>query len=499
MSAARLFAAALATDGITVTGKVVRRQGAGRRAGAGAGRVRAGRRPGRARPHRQRQHRRRGARPDGRASRPGGRRRSRTPASRCSTASTSSASRPRARTSRVAAASARGNEISARALAGLLVLAASPQHPELRPLLTGLPVAGASGTLADRFGTDRERSGLGVVRAKTGTLTGASSLSGTVVDADGRQLGFVLLADRVSLDRLRADGARRRRRPRSPAAAAADAARDVGGAGRTVECMRAEETGERVDGDPGRAPIDDVVDWGLAARTAAIVGGPGPRLERADAEVIVADLRAAARAAAPHVAGITRLHAPVGSDEGVLVVDRGGWAAVNARGFRGLLEPVVAEAARRRGEQAARVRHRRREQDHRRRGRRAARLPLLPGARPVRRLLPGRRGCCSSRRTWSASSASSTSTPPTSGSGCACTRRPTGCSSARSPGSPRTCWSGSARSWRPAARARAGGRADGVGAARPARAACAGRARACRCSTPCRRRRSARRSPRSPR
>ncbi|HYJ74249.1 MAG TPA: D-alanyl-D-alanine carboxypeptidase/D-alanyl-D-alanine-endopeptidase, partial [Kineosporiaceae bacterium] len=81
-----------------------------------------------------------------------------------------------------------GNEVSARALATLLVLAASPQHPELRALLSGLPVAGASGTLAERFATDRERSGLGVVRAKTGTLTGASSLSGTVVDADGRQL-----------------------------------------------------------------------------------------------------------------------------------------------------------------------------------------------------------------------------------------------------------------------------------------------------------------------
>jgi serine-type D-Ala-D-Ala carboxypeptidase/endopeptidase (penicillin-binding protein 4) len=90
-----------------------------------------------------------------------------------------------------------GNEISARALAKLLVLAASPQHPELRGLLSGLPVAGASGTLADRFTTDRERSGLGAVRAKTGTLTGASSLSGTVVDSDGRQLGFVILADRV--------------------------------------------------------------------------------------------------------------------------------------------------------------------------------------------------------------------------------------------------------------------------------------------------------------
>jgi D-alanyl-D-alanine carboxypeptidase/D-alanyl-D-alanine-endopeptidase (penicillin-binding protein 4) len=91
-----------------------------------------------------------------------------------------------------------GNEVSAQALATLLVLAASPQHPELRALLSGLPVAGASGTLADRFATGRERSGLGVVRAKTGTLTGASSLSGTVVDADGRQLGFVILADRVT-------------------------------------------------------------------------------------------------------------------------------------------------------------------------------------------------------------------------------------------------------------------------------------------------------------
>jgi D-alanyl-D-alanine carboxypeptidase/D-alanyl-D-alanine-endopeptidase (penicillin-binding protein 4) len=91
-----------------------------------------------------------------------------------------------------------GNEISARALADLLVLAASPQHPELRALLSGLPVAGASGTLADRFTTDQERPGLGVVRAKTGTLTGVSSLTGTVVDADGRQLGFAILADGVS-------------------------------------------------------------------------------------------------------------------------------------------------------------------------------------------------------------------------------------------------------------------------------------------------------------
>src|SRR3954469_17748741 len=116
--------------------------------------------------------------------------------------------------------------------------------------------------------------------------------------------------------------------------------------------MRADHTGERPGGRPDRAPVDDVFDWDLAARTASLVAGPGPRLERADAEALVDDLRAAARAAEPHVAQITRLHAPVGSDEGVLVVDRAGWARVNARGFRGLLEPVVAEAARRRGEQA---------------------------------------------------------------------------------------------------------------------------------------------------
>ena len=91
-----------------------------------------------------------------------------------------------------------GNRVPARTLAQVLVLAASPAHPELRALLSGLPVAGASGTLADRFTGAHDKAGLGMVRAKTGTLTGASSLSGTVVDADGRLLGFVIEADRVS-------------------------------------------------------------------------------------------------------------------------------------------------------------------------------------------------------------------------------------------------------------------------------------------------------------
>ena len=80
-------------------------------------------------------------------------------------------------------------------LTGLLALAASRRHPELRRLLTGLPVAGASGTLADRFDAPELRPAAGVVRAKTGTLNGVHALAGTVVDADGRLLVFAVLVD----------------------------------------------------------------------------------------------------------------------------------------------------------------------------------------------------------------------------------------------------------------------------------------------------------------
>ncbi len=99
-----------------------------------------------------------------------------------------------------------------------------------------------------------------------------------------------------------------------------------------------------------RVPVDDLVDWDLAARTAATVARPGPRLGRDEAQQLVEELRAAARAAVPHVAHVTRL-TPVGAAQAgddVLVVDRATWARINARGFRNLLEPVVADAMRRR-------------------------------------------------------------------------------------------------------------------------------------------------------
>ncbi|MFD7771628.1 D-alanyl-D-alanine carboxypeptidase/D-alanyl-D-alanine-endopeptidase [Streptomyces sp. NPDC059787] len=85
----------------------------------------------------------------------------------------------------------RRDKLTADLLTALLVKAGDPAHPELRPALTGLPVAGFTGTLAGRY-TD---GAAGVVRAKTGTLTGVNTLAGTVVDKDGRLLAFAFLAN----------------------------------------------------------------------------------------------------------------------------------------------------------------------------------------------------------------------------------------------------------------------------------------------------------------
>ncbi|MEV7276767.1 D-alanyl-D-alanine carboxypeptidase/D-alanyl-D-alanine-endopeptidase [Streptomyces sp. NPDC093111] len=106
----------------------------------------------------------------------------------------------------------RRDRVTAALLTGILTRAADPAHPALRPVLTGLPVGGFSGTLAGRFGTDTTARGAGVVRAKTGTLTGVNTLAGTVVTADGRLLAFAFLAGRTTspdtaqpaLDRLSA-------------------------------------------------------------------------------------------------------------------------------------------------------------------------------------------------------------------------------------------------------------------------------------------------------
>ena len=88
----------------------------------------------------------------------------------------------------------RDDRLTADLLTTLLVKAGATAHPELRPVLTGLPVAGFTGTLTTRY-TD---GAAGVVRAKTGTLTGVNALAGTVVDQDGRLLAFAFLTDNTT-------------------------------------------------------------------------------------------------------------------------------------------------------------------------------------------------------------------------------------------------------------------------------------------------------------
>lgn len=72
----------------------------------------------------------------------------------------------------------------------------SPPGASLAPLLDYLPIAGGSGTLADRF-ADRgpQRAGAGWVRAKTGTLSVSSALAGYVLDRDGRVMTFALMSN----------------------------------------------------------------------------------------------------------------------------------------------------------------------------------------------------------------------------------------------------------------------------------------------------------------
>ncbi|WP_060883791.1 D-alanyl-D-alanine carboxypeptidase/D-alanyl-D-alanine endopeptidase [Streptomyces caniscabiei] len=92
----------------------------------------------------------------------------------------------------------RGNALTPALLTALLAKSAAPDHPGLRPVLTGLPVAGFTGTLRNRYPSDAD--GTGVVRAKTGTLSNVNTLAGTVVDTDGRLLAFAFLATETPLE-----------------------------------------------------------------------------------------------------------------------------------------------------------------------------------------------------------------------------------------------------------------------------------------------------------
>jgi D-alanyl-D-alanine carboxypeptidase/D-alanyl-D-alanine-endopeptidase (penicillin-binding protein 4) len=92
-----------------------------------------------------------------------------------------------------------GDRVPPDLLVAVLRMADDPGHPELRPILSGLPVAGRTGTLATRYRSPTTRAGAGVVHAKSGRLLGVNSLAGVVRTRDGRQLVFALRSPTAGL------------------------------------------------------------------------------------------------------------------------------------------------------------------------------------------------------------------------------------------------------------------------------------------------------------
>lgn len=91
---------------------------------------------------------------------------------------------------------ARENEISPLLLVELL--RSTLGESQYNSLVVGMPVSGLTGSLTERFGSADERIARGVVRAKTGTLIGVSSLAGWANLSDGRSVVFAIMADQIN-------------------------------------------------------------------------------------------------------------------------------------------------------------------------------------------------------------------------------------------------------------------------------------------------------------
>ena len=85
------------------------------------------------------------------------------------------------------------NRVTAKAMADLLMKIRN--DPKYASIYDGLPIGGVSGTLQNRFLTTAPQA-VGLVHAKTGTLSGTISLAG-YVDSEDRQYIFVAIADKI--------------------------------------------------------------------------------------------------------------------------------------------------------------------------------------------------------------------------------------------------------------------------------------------------------------
>src|SRR6478609_1627369 len=90
------------------------------------------------------------------------------------------------------------------------------------------------------------------------------------------------------------------------------------------------------------AQVPDLINWELAASTAARLTPAGPVLGGAEIAAAVENLRLMADISVPHVHDITGLEAARDlRDSEVLVVDRASWAKANTQSFAVMLQPAI--------------------------------------------------------------------------------------------------------------------------------------------------------------
>ena len=99
----------------------------------------------------------------------------------------------------------RENRVTANVMAKLLYQV--HLDPLLATLIDGLPVSGESGTLQRRY-VETAPDAVGLVKAKTGTLTGTVSLAGYVQSGE-REYAFVVIADKIRRTNSASDQARK--------------------------------------------------------------------------------------------------------------------------------------------------------------------------------------------------------------------------------------------------------------------------------------------------
>lgn len=109
----------------------------------------------------------------------------------------------------------RQNRVPPALFSAVLAEVASGEVPRLEQILFDVPIAGLSGTLAERFTADGTVDASGLVRGKTGYLGGAATLAGVAVLPDGRTVGYSIvvhgfdgadaLAARAAVDQVAAE------------------------------------------------------------------------------------------------------------------------------------------------------------------------------------------------------------------------------------------------------------------------------------------------------